>query len=214
MKTIAEQIELGLNASRYGCIHPFTGNPYIDKTLTSWTVYTDEYTDNQLPTEQGPLYKLHETCTRMELETYLKDVKWDKFFDFIGRNRKLSNETLSMPSVQTWLEDWSKRSKWELVYLILEVENLSGNDDEKYPYGFWDLIQRQSWIADWKRVEEVTNVPPFDRKQEPELACAIQNKITLNCSDKNLTDDVILQEARKLDIDEERDLLEGRIPEN
>jgi len=86
------------------------------------------------------LFKLHETCERETLEAFLKDVHWNEFFDFVKRNRQLSDETLTMPPVQSWMDDLSKRSKWELVYLILEVENITGTDHEKYPDGFFDLI--------------------------------------------------------------------------
>jgi hypothetical protein len=130
--TVAAQIELAVKAYHDGHVQPFTGNYHVDKTLTDWSMYTDEYTDQQLPTVQGVLYRLHETCTRTDLETFLKGVDWKDFFDSVKRSRKIT-----LPPVHTWLDDLSKRSKWELIYLILEVENI-GTDHVQN--GFWSMI--------------------------------------------------------------------------
>jgi len=57
-RSTEKQIDMALEDSSEGKVYAFTGHAHVDKKLTSWAPYTDDYTNKQLPTKQGALFIL------------------------------------------------------------------------------------------------------------------------------------------------------------
>ena len=105
----------------------------MNKLLTGWSVDADE-NDVLLPVTMGALWKLYH-CDKKELSDFITSgiygvCEKNDPVHYNDVNNLVRNKLLNLHDL----------SQWELVYLVLELENSGNSDRKKYPQSLWNLI--------------------------------------------------------------------------
>lgn len=119
-----------LNAARK-CkkFYPFTENEVINRTLKGWVYMTDGQ-ERQVCVEKSQFFQLLMTSDDILIE-FIESTKNNKRFDEVCDDISVFKNICNNLIIS---------NKWELVYVVLEIENHGLENKEKYPKSFYHII--------------------------------------------------------------------------
>ena len=90
-----------------------------------------------VPMKRRLLHGLYYT-EKEELHKFIRAGRYN--FDCLRRDYLNSDQ---IEVICTMLKNLNQPSQWELVYLVLEIENSGESNKELYPFSLWSLLGKE-----------------------------------------------------------------------